>query len=402
MRKTKRLKALDVERATEPGMYFDGANLLLRVAPGGSKQWVLRFRLHGRRRHLGLGGFPAVSLLQARKRAELMRDEIFLGKDPVAVRQEARLAAKVEKAKAITVKEACERYIAAKRSEWSSEVHATQWASSLRDHVYPLIGSLPVSSVDTATVMSVLTPIWTTIPQTASRVRNRLEKVLGWATTSRYREGSNPAAWRAHLENLLPAPAKLAKQQHFVALDYKKLPEFMTQLRGIEGMPARALEFAILCASRTGEVLGADWSEIDLQARTWTISAERMKAGREHKIPLGTAALAVLEALPGPRTGLVFGKLRPGSMLDLIRRKIGSTASVHGFRSAFSDWAHETTSYPAELIELSLAHRVGNKVAEAYRRGPMLVKRTQLMAAWADHCAGKPGATVHVLHASTG
>lgn len=291
------------------------------------------------------------------------------------------------------------RRIAAHKAGWRNKVHAAQWPSTLATYVYPVFGDLPVQAIDTPLVMKALSPIWTSKPETASRVRGRIESVLDWAKAMGYRDGENPARWRGHLDNLLPKKSRVEKAvreaagrgDHFAALPYAELPAFIAELRQRDGMAARALEFAILTTGRTGEVLGARWSEIDVNGRLWVIPGNRMKAGREHRVPLSAAAAALLFGLE--RQGdLVFHGMRPGSplsnmaLLMLLRRMGRGDLTAHGFRSTFSDWCAEQTNTPSEVREMALAHVVSDKVEAAYRRGDLFDKRRQLAEAWAQYC----------------
>ena len=399
-----RLTALAIKHATQRAILSDGGGLCLQVARGGSRSWILRYRLGGRRRHLGLGGFPTVSLAEARERAVTARAMLRAGQDPVAVKAGQRVTTMLATAKAMTFAGAAAAYIEAHTAAWRPAT-ATQWKKTFSLHVLPVIGALPVRAIDTPAVMRVLTPLWSTKTETASSIRNRIETILDWAKVAGHRDGENPARWDGHIEQLLPAKARIAPVQHHAALAYAALPAFFAALRQHPDLAARALEFAILTAARTDEVRLADWSEIYLAARVWTVPATRMKMKREHRVPLSSAAVKILEALPGPRAGLVFPGFRPGrplakmSLLLLVRRLGHSVITVHGFRSAFSTWGAERTSFASEVIELALAHTTGSKVARAYRRTDQLEDRARLMAQWADFCAGKvqPSATVTEL-----
>jgi integrase len=290
----------------------------------------------------------------------------------------------------MTYKDCAERYIEAHRAGWKNAKHAAQWGATLDSYVYPIMGKLPVDSVDTGLVMRALEPIWTEKPETASRVRGRIESILDWATVRGHRQGDNPARWRGHLDNLLPARAKVRRVEHHAALPYGDMGAFMAELRQQPGLAARALEFAILTAARTGEVIGATWAEIDLEARVWTIPASRMKAGREHRMPLSEAAMAILNGLP--KGGDQPFRMSNMAMLKLLQRMGRKDVTTHGFRSTFSDWCAERTNYPSEVREMALAHTVGDKVEAAYRRGDLFEKRRQLAEAWAKFCATpRPG-----------
>jgi integrase len=402
-RASNRLTAMAVARATKPGLMADGHGLYLRVGPTGSKSWVFRYRLAGRLHDAGLGPLHTVSLGDARLKALGLRQQRLMGADPLAAKREAVARSRAVETKVITFQECAERYIASHKAGWRNPKHAKQWPSSLGTYVYPIFGDLSVQAADVGLVMKVLEPIWTTKPETASRVRGRIESVLDWATARGYRTGENPARWRGHLEDLLPKKSKVSKVEHHAALPYPELGAFMAELRRQEGIAARALEFAILAAARTGEVLGAKWSEISLADRLWTIPAERMKAGREHRVPLCDRAIAILGEMQEIREGdFVFpGKakrsLNSMAFQMLLRRMGRADLTTHGFRSTFSDWCSERTNFPSELREMALAHAVGNKVEAAYRRGDLFAKRRQLTAAWAKFCAAAPAATGEVV-----
>jgi integrase len=398
-----KLTALDVSRAKERGYYGDGGGLYLLVGPTGAKSWVFRFRKAGRLREMGLGPLHTISLARAREKAREAREQRLDGGDPIEAKHAARQQARLDAAKAMSFQQCAERYIASHEAGWRNPKHAAQWPSTLGTYVYPVFGSLPVQSVDVGLIMRVLEPIWTTKPETAGRVRGRIESVLDWAAARKFREGENPARWRGHLENLLPKKSKVRRVEHHAALPYAELDAFMDELHQQEGVAARALEFAIFTVGRTGEVLGAKWSEIDLRARLWTIPAERMKADREHRVPLSEPALAILAAMHEVREGdFVFpgGRARRPlsnmSMLMLLRRMGRGDLTAHGFRSTFSDWCSEQTNFPAEVREMALAHAVGDKVEAAYRRGDLFEKRRQLADAWARYCTATTGDNVVV------
>jgi integrase len=411
-----KLKPLGVSRASKPGYYGDGGNLYLLVGPTGAKSWVFRYRVpaptrdkpkHSKLREMGLGPTHALSLAEARERAREWRRERLDGVDPIEARRGRRAQAQLEAAKAMSFKECAEAYIKSHSAGWKNPKHAAQWPSTLETYVYPIFGSLPVQGIDVGLVMKALEPIWTVKPETASRVRGRIESVLDWATARGYRQGENPARWRGHLENLLPKKTKVRRVEHHAALPYVQLPAFMAALRQQQGVGARALEFAILTAARTGEVTGAKWSEIDLEARLWTLPVERMKAGREHRVPLSETARAILAAMREVKEGdFVFpgGKanrsLSNMAFLMLLRRMGRGDLTAHGFRSTFSDWCSERTNFPAEVREMALAHTVSDKVEAAYRRGDLFEKRHQVMDAWASFAATVPGDNVGPLTAA--
>jgi integrase len=402
-----RLNSPAVRHAAK-GMHADGGGLYLHVNARGAKSWIFRYMKNGRAREMGLGSVHTISLEDARKRATERRRELLDGIDPLQVRETLRHQAKLDAAKVITFEQCAGRYIAANKAAWKNPVHAKQWPSTLQTYVYPVFGSLPVQAVDVGLVMQVLEPIWTAKAETASRVRGRIETVLDYAAARGWREGENPARWRGHLDKLLPKTSKAkravrqvsGRQEHHAALPYGEIAAFLAELRRQAGMAARALEFAILTAARTGEVIGARWEEFDLAEKLWTIPAARMKAGKEHRVPLSDAALAIVTELAQQRQsefvfpGGVAGKpLSNMAMLTLLRRMKRDDLTVHGFRSTFRDWAAERTSFPAEVAEMALAHTVADAVERAYRRGDLFQKRRQLADSWAAFCTAKPSAT---------
>ena len=398
-----KLKPLTVSKATKPGVYGDGAGLYLQVGPTGGKSWLFRYMLKGKAREMGLGAVHTITLTEARARATECRKLLMAGHDPIEVRNSATVAKQLQEATALTFKQCAEEYIKTHKEGWKNAKHITQWENTLRDYVYPTIGDLPVDDVDTDLILKCLSPIWKEKTETATRVRGRIESILDWATAKKHRKGDNPARWQGLLENLLPKPNKLANVKHHPALPYQQASMFMTALRAREGVAARAVEFSILTAARSGEVRGAVWTEIDLDAALWTIPAERMKMEKEHRVPLSTAALALLKDMP--RMGqLVF----PGTKKDAVLSDMSLTAvlrrmneggesklwvdekgfgiTVHGFRSTFRDWAAEISAYLPEVAEMALAHAVGDKVEAAYRRGDLFPKRREMMEDWARYC----------------
>jgi integrase len=389
----KELQALTVSKLTAPGFHFVGGvqGLALQVI-GGSRSWVLRATVGGKRRDMGLGPYPEVGLAQARDKAREARELIRQGVDPIARQQAAQSALRAAVAEALTFKECAESYIKAHRSGWRNAKHAQQWENSLKQHAYPTLGDVLVRDVKLPQVLAVLEPIWSTTNETAVRLRGRIEMVLDWAAARSYREGLNPARWRGHLDKLLPKPSKVNNAEHHPALPLADVGEFMVLLRAADGMGARALEFAILTAARSGEVRGATWGEIDHEAKVWSVPGGRMKAGKDHRVPLSDAALALLAQLPqGKPDDLVFKAPRGGALSDMtlaaVLRRMGVPAVPHGFRSTFRDWASERTNYPRDVAEMALAHAIGDKVEAAYRRGDLFEKRRLMMADWAKFLA---------------
>lgn len=388
-----KLSAVGVRNQTKPGLHGDGGGLYLQVTESGSKTWIYRFMLAGRRRDMGLGALHTVSLAEAREEARQCRQLVRQGIDPIQNRKAAKLSAEAEAIKAMTFKQCAEAYINAHEASWKSDKHAAQWTSTLKTYAYPTIGALSVEAVDTGLVMKILEPIWATKTETASRVRGRMEAILDWATVRKYRTGENPARWKGHLDYLLPARSKVQRGSHHAALPYDQINAFLSALRAQEGSSARALEFAILTAARTSEAIGATWAEVDLEKKVWTIPAERMKAGREHRVPLSEPALSILADMKEIKTGeFVFpgGKAKKSlsnmALLTTLRRMKRTDITVHGFRSTFRDWAAEQTHASREVAEMALAHAIGDKVEAAYRRGDLFEKRRELMDEWAEYC----------------
>jgi integrase len=394
-----KLTALKVDRANEPGMYGDGGGLYLRITQDGTKNWVFRYMLDGRPRWMGMGPLAIYGLQEARAKALDARRLRHEGIDPIEARKGERLRTRLDAAKAITFKECADNYIKAHRAGWRNGKHAAQWGATLATYAEPIIGALPVQAIDTTLVLKILEPIWTAKPETAGRVRGRIESILDWAKARESRQGENPARWRGHLDKLLPARGKVRKVEHHAALPYTELPDFLVALREQEGIAARALEFTILTAARTGETIGARWSEFDLLDKTWTVPAERMKAGKAHRVPLSARALGILEEMQVHRhvdDGFVFPGGKPGKPLSnmaflmLLRRMERDDLTAHGFRATFKTWASERTAVQNEIAEAALAHVVGSKVEQAYRRGDMFEKRRKLMQQWATFCTTAP------------
>jgi integrase len=395
-RTTHRLTARAIAAAKpQPGkrlMLADGGNLLLQVTGKVdgefSRSWIFRYERDGKRHDLGLGPLDTLSLAEARVRARDLRIQLLDGVDPKGIREQRRaerLAQLRERARQMTFRECALRCIEGHEDGWRNAEHHRQWITSLEQYVYPHIGDLPVDEIATPHIVKVLEPIWRTTPETASRVRGRIERVLGWATVREFRSGDNPARWRGHLQELFPSKGKIQQIKHHPALAFADVPALMVELRAHNSLTALALEFTILTAARSGEVLGAKWSEVDLVAKTWKIPGSRMKANKAHRVPLSTRALEILASLP--REGERVFPLTHTSMLELLRRMDHSNITVHGFRSSFRDWAAERTSYPNHVAEAALAHAVADKVEKAYRRTDLFEKRRRLMADWATWCS---------------
>lgn len=404
-----KLTQFKVAKLKSTGIYGDGAGLSLKVTTGGSKSWIFRYMLAGKAHWMGLGSYPDVGLADAREKAAELRKLTRQGIDPLGERRKETAVIRAALAKTITFDTAAEKFIDAHKDGWRNEKHIEQWRSTLKAYASPTIGRLDVSLIDTAHIMTILEKddFWKTKPETASRVRGRIESVLDWATARKYRAGENPARWKGHLDKLLPARTKVKRVEHHAALPWPEIGAFMEKLRDQAGIAARAVEFAILTAARSGEVRGATWDEIDFDAGQWIIPAERMKAKKEHRVALSSKALAVLKAQKeASPLGLVFPGMKEGkplsdmSLTAVLRRMERHDITVHGFRSTFRDWAAESTAYPSEMVEMALAHTIGNKVEAAYRRGDMLEKRRRLMQDWCDFCDMKMSGEVIPLRNS--
>lgn len=393
-------------RAAGVGMHGDGGNLWLQVTKGG-RSWLFRYRWGDKQREMGLGSHSEVTLSEARGRALICRRLVRSGVDPIERRRQIATAEDVLIAKQVTFKDAAERYIKAHEGSWRNPKHAAQWPSTMKTYIYPVIGELPVQTVDTGLVLKILEPIWSSKPETASRIRGRIESVLDWATARGYRRGDNPARWRGHVDKLLPARSKVRTVKHHAAVAWTDINAFWRELACHEGMSAEALRFTILTGARTSEVTGATWAEVDLDAKTWTVPKERMKAGKEHRVPLSDAAIDVLERMkplasakqpflfPGAKAGRPLSNM---AMLMLVKDMDRPGLTVHGFRSAFRDWAAESTAYAGDLVEMALAHAIGNKVEASYRRGDMFDRRRRLMDDWAKHCTAGPAEAGSLHH----
>ncbi|MBL6864049.1 MAG: tyrosine-type recombinase/integrase [Rhodospirillales bacterium] len=389
-----KLSARRVASERNKGRYADGGGLYLQVQGPSTKSWAFRYTLNGKSRQMGLGSVNALSLSEARERASGCRKLLLDGIDPIDTKNQNKLQQLIQARTSETFKECAETYIGDHQASWKSDKHARQWIRSIETYVYPEFGSFPVQSIDIQLVMKVLHPIWQTKNETASRVRGRIEAILDWATVMKYREGDNPARWKGNLDNLLPARTKIGKVKHYAALPYEEIGSFMEVLIRREGISAQGLEFLILTAARTGEVIGATWDEINLDKAVWTIPADRMKADREHRVPLSDRAINVLVKMqvvavsnyifPSGQSNKPLSNM---AFLQQLKRMNRNDLTVHGFRSTFRDWAAERTAYPGEMAEMALAHSVGNKVEAAYRRGDMFEKRRNMMNAWAEFCS---------------
>lgn len=422
----KELSALDVKRLKHPGTGRNAtlavggvSGLMLQITPNGGRTWLLRVSVGGKRREIGLGGFPDVPLTQARERAREAKEKIREGVDPVEERKAARAALVAARRRGLTFAEATEKCLAAKLDAFKNAKHRQQWQNTLQTYAMPELGKMIVDEIIVQDVLRVLEPIWQTKTETASRLRGRIETVLSWATVAGHRTGDNPARWAGNLKELLPAAAKVAKQSNQPAVQIDDAPRWLAAIRDRDGMGARALEFAVLTAARSQEVRGATWEEFDLDAGLWVIPAERMKMDREHRVPLSRDAIALLKQLPQFEDNpLVFPAPRGGQMSDMtlssamkrlhaadvssggpgfVDRVSKRPAVPHGLRSTFRDWVAERTHFPGEMAEVALAHKVGNAVEASYRRGDMVEKRRVMMAAWADFLTCAKGKSAELV-----
>lgn len=399
-KKAQELGPLVVSRLTEPGLHFVGgvAGLALQISPSGSKSWVLRAVMAGKRRDMGLGGFPDVTLAGARDAARDARAKIRQGIDPINEAKAAKSALLASRAKDLTFEQCATAYIEAHEPSWKNEKHRKQWSSTLKTYAYPQFGNLMVRDVELPHILAALRPIWTTKTETAVRLRGRIESIINWAIAGEYRSGLNPARWSGHLALMLPSPQKISKEEHYPAVPLARLGAFVRDLRAHEGIGPRALEFALLTAARSGEVRGATWIEFDLKAKVWTIPASRMKGAIIHRVPLSDDALAIIKAQPHiAGSDWVFTSPRGGQLSDMTMSKLmqrmgykdanDAMCVPHGLRSTFRDWCSEHTNYPREVAEMALAHKIPDKVEAAYRRGELLEKRRRMMTEWAAFCS---------------
>jgi integrase len=421
-----KLTAKEVEKKTAPGLYGDGGGLTLQITKAGVKSWLYRYMIKGRAYGMGLGPLHTVTLAQARRKATEARAMVLEGINPLEAKRQRVRDAEMAQARLMTFDQCAAAYIEAHRARWTNAKHADQWANTIDTYASPIIGSMPVEQIDTALIVKVLVQpddhgqqFWQVKNETATRVRGRIESILGWATTSGFRSGDNPARWRGHLENLLATISKTSRTKNHPSLAWARVGAFVHDLRQRDGVAARAVEFAILTATRSGEVRGARWSEIDIASGIWTIPAERMKAKREHEVPLSAAALELLKNLHREDgIDLIFPgtkgqELSDMSLTAVIRRmngdppiwtdKDGRAVTVHGFRSTFRMWAAESTNYPREVAEHALAHQLPDAVERAYQRGTQFAKRAAMMNEWAKFCstARKSGGGVVMINRMT-
>lgn len=392
-----------VRRLSAPGMHAVGGvpGLYLRIAASGSRSWILRAMVSGKRRDMGLGRYPEVSLSQARTRARELRDQIWRGIDPVAERRRARQKARLDSAADVTLAQAARRWYAAMAPQWRNNPRAGNALARIERHAVPVIGAVPIRSLTRAQVLSVLEPIWIAKTETATKLRYSIEAVIDWAIAAGYRQDPNPAVWKGGLKALLPSPRKVAKTRHHPALPWQEVPDFLRRIRAKRGMATRALEFTILTAARSGEVRAARWPDIDLERRIWTIDGERMKGGKTHVVPLSAAALRVLEDLPrAADTDLIFwgarGRPLSDAILSVLCRRMEAAAVPHGFRSSFKDWARNCSPMPDEVSELCLAHVSSDATRAAYARDGLLPQRAKMLEDWGRFCDGAsaPGQVV--------
>ncbi len=397
-KKAKELTPLAVKRLHTPGLHAVGgvSGLHLQISCNGARSWIIRITVGTRRRDMGLGGFPDVQLAEARAKARAVRADVKNGVDPVAAREAARLALKTHQRSNISFKAAAHEYVSLHASAWRNSKHKQQWRNTLETYAFPHIGNKDVRDICINDLVTILVPIWTTKTETATRLRGRIEVILAWATVRGYRTGENPAKWGGNLATILPKPKMVAEITHHPALPASEIPAFMMRLKTQKFMAAYALQFLILSAARSGEVLGATWEEINFETRVWTIPAKRMKAGKEHRVPLTFAALELLNTLPGAhlrKGGFIFKSPRGGKLSDMamtqLLRRMKIPAVPHGFRSTFRDWVAEKTNFSSDVAEMALAHKIPSKVEAAYRRGDLFEKRYSMMTAWSQYVLGR-------------
>ena len=390
-----KLSATKVNSISKPGLHSDGGGLYLKVTKTGTKSWIFRWRKQGKLRDMGLGSLNDVTLKTARQKAADARTTVAEGLDPIIAREQELAKRRAKEDQAVTFSDCANSYIEVHSPSWQNSKHRQQWSNTLATYANPIIGDLKVCDVSQQDILNILQPIWTTKTETATRVRQRLEKVIDYAITSGARTGENPARWRGHLEHLLPTPTKVRKVRHHPALPYKDIPDFISRLSRESGTGYSALLFTVLTATRTSETIGATWAEFDIKDRVWVIPSDRMKARLEHRVPLSGVVLSILEDQQGHHKKWVFPStirdkhLSNAGMSSVLRRIDYNNITVHGFRSSFRDWAAEQTSHPFEVCEMALAHTIRNASEAAYRRGDLFEKRAVLMKDWSSFCYSK-------------
>ena len=394
-RKAAELSPLSISRLKEPGLWAVGgvAGLYLHVNARGARSWILRVVVGDKRRDMGLGGYPDIGVADARQKAREARLKIEQGVDPILLRKQAKSELMALQATDKTFEQAAGEYIKIHADSWSNDKHRKQWESTLAAYAFPVVGKLSLRHIRQEHVLKILEPIWTKKTETATRVRGRIESILDWAKVKGLRSGENPAAWKGHLDHMLPAPTRLKKVEHLTAVPVREMPDFMIKLRQAAGTAAQALEFLILTAARSGEVRGITWQEVSLEDALWVVPAERMKMKREHRVPLSDRAVAILKSQPRiDENPLVFPAPRGSQMSDAtmsaVLKRMGVHATVHGFRSSFRDWCGDYTNYPRDLAEQCLAHGADDPVEAAYRRGDALERRREIMNEWSKFVAG--------------
>jgi integrase len=392
-----RLTALQVQRLRKAGKHPDGGGLYFIIHKGGSRSWAFRYGRQGAI-WIGLGPAHSVSLAEVRERAKALRLQLLDGVDPLAAKRGEKQAARVASARTMTFDQCLDSYHEAHKAGWRNPRHVREWLASMRSHASPILGTLPVADIDTALVCRVIEPLWVNKTATAARIRSRIEAVLDWSKVRGFRQGENPARWKGHLDHLLPDHHAVKGTKHFAALPYAEVPSFLARLREQDSTEARCLEFLILTAARLAQACEATWAEVNLAERTWTISGPRMKARRDHRVALSDRAMAILGRQRADYPTSIYVFPRKGGRLPLATRLVWATCkrvaktdvSVHGFRSSFRDWVAEQTSYPREVAELALAHRVGTEVERAYMRSDLLQRRRALQEDWSAYCASTP------------
>ena len=394
-RKAAELSPLSISRLKDPGLWAVGgvSGLYLHVNARGARSWILRVVVGDKRRDMGLGGYPDIGVADARQKAREARLKIEQGVDPILLRKQAKSELMALQATDKTFEQAAGEYIKIHADSWSNDKHRKQWESTLAAYAFPVVGKLSLRHIRQEHILKILEPIWTTKTETATRVRGRMESILDWAKVKGLRSGENPAAWKGHLDHMLPAPTRLKKVEHLTAVPVREMPDFMIKLRQAAGTAAQALEFLILTAARSGEVRGITWQEVSLEDALWVVPAERMKMKREHRVPLSDRAVAILKSQPRiDENPLVFPAPRGSQMSDAtmsaVLKRMGIDATVHGFRSSFRDWCGDYTNYPRDLAEQCLAHGADDPVEAAYRRGDALERRREIMNEWSKFVAG--------------